>query len=192
MSPEVEAILEQENWHEERRKLRTILLDCGLTEAVKWRKLCYTHEGGNVAIIQGFKDKMALMFFKGALLTDTHGLLRSQGENSQAALRLEFSGPDDVAAMEIAVRDYVGQAMAVERAGLKVEFTKKYDLDLPDELVEAMDQQPDLAEAFHALTPGRQRGWVLHIADAKQAATRAARVEKSAAKIRAGKGWNER
>lgn len=179
-----------ELWQAEVQALRSILRVSGLTEELKWRKPCYTLDGANVAIIQPFKKFCALMFFKGALLDDGHGLLRSQGKNTQSALRLEFRSEEEIDPEIVA--DYVRQAIVVEEAGLEVEFKARRELELPEELRSALNADSRLAEAFRSLTPGRQRSHVLHIGGAKQAKTRAARVEKCAVKILAGKDFNER
>lgn len=172
------------------QKLRAVLLDCGLDESLKWGKPCFMFEGGNVAIIQPFKEHCSLMFFKGALLEDTHGLLRSQGENTQAALRLEFTSQAGI--KKAVVASYVQQAVAVERAGLAVDFKAKRELDLPEELTRVLKKDRELAKAFRALTPGRQRGYLLHFNGAKQPKTRTARIEKCIPKILAGEGMNDR
>ena len=178
------------NWQGEIRALRSILLDCGLEEELKWGKPCFTFEGKNVAIIQPFKNHCSLMFFKGALLEDTHGLLRSQGENTQSAMRLEFTSKRQIE--KAVVQDYVKQAVDVEKAGLEVDFRAKRELELPEELTRVLDRDSKLAEAFHALTPGRRRGYVLHFTGAKRSATRTARVERCVPRILAGKGLHDR
>ena len=177
-------------WQAEMQKLRSILLNCGLEEALKWGKPCFTFEGANVAIIQPFKEHCALMFFKGALLPDTHGLLRSQGENSQSALRLEFTSESQI--KKAVLESYVKGAIAVEKQGLKVDFKAKRELELPQELTVLLKKDRKLAKAFAALTPGRQRGYVLHFAGAKQPQTRTARIEKVIPLILAGKGFHDR
>lgn len=176
-------------WTPEIEKLRSILLACGLQEQRKWAKPCFTFEGRNIAIIQPFKAQCSLMFFKGALLQDTHGLLRSQGANTQSVMRLEFTG--EAAIRKTVVTSYVKQAIAIEKAGLAVKFKERDELELPAELVALMKKDRELDKAFHALTPGRRRSHVLHIAGAKQPATRAARVAKCRPRIVAGKGFNE-
>jgi uncharacterized protein YdeI (YjbR/CyaY-like superfamily) len=176
-------------WQGVIRKLRSVLIECGLDEELKWGKPCYLHEGKNVAIIQPFKPHCALMFFKGGLLEDTHGLLRSQGENTQSAMRLEFTSEAQV--KRSVVKSYVKQAIAAEAAGLTVDAKAKRDLELPEELTRALKRDPKLAMAFEALTPGRQRGYVLHVAGAKQSKTRTARIEKCVTRILAGKGLND-
>jgi uncharacterized protein YdeI (YjbR/CyaY-like superfamily) len=177
-------------WQAEMQKLRSILLGCGLVEELKWGKPCFMFESTNIAIIQPFKDHCSLMFFKGALLEDSHGLLRSQGENSQSALRLEFRSEAQVTKSVLV--SYVKSAIAVEKQGLKVDFKAKRELDLPQELTQIFKKDRKLAKAFEALTPGRQRGYVLHFAGAKQSETRTARIEKCAPSILAGKGINDR
>lgn len=172
------------------QKLRGILLACGLDEELKWGKPCFMHAGRNLAIIQPFKEHCALMFFKGVLLTDTHGLLRSQGENSQSAMRLEYSS--EAAIKKTVLQSYVKQAIAVEKAGLKVDFKAKRELELPEELTLILQKDRKLKAAFQALTPGRQRGYVLHFSGAKQSKTRTARIEKCKPNILAGKGMNDR
>lgn len=177
-------------WQAEMQKLRAILVDCGLDEELKWGKPCYAFEGTNVAIIQPFKRHCALMFFKGALLKDAHKRLRSQGENTQSAMRLEFTDEADIKVTQ--VKAYVKEAIAVEKAGLKVEFKAKRALDLPDELTQIFQKNRILAKAFGALTPGRQRAYVLHFTGAKRSQTRTARVEKCIPRILAGLGLNDR
>lgn len=147
-------------------------------------------ERSNVAIIQPFKGHCSLMFFKGTLLEDTHGLLRRQGENTQSALRLEFTSEAEIE--KTVVKSYVKQAIAVEKAGLRVDFEAKRELELPDELTRILKRDRELAKAFHSLTPGRQRGYVLHFTGAKQSKTRTARIEKCVPKILAGRGINDR
>ena len=179
-------------WREEMRALREIVLDCGLDEHIKWGKPCYTFSGANVAIFQPFKPHLALMFFKGVLLRDPEGILVSQGENSQSAKRIEFTSVEQVASLGEVVRAYVCEAIEVEKAGLTVEFREKHELVYPDELVDAFDANPDLRAAFEALSPGRQRGYVLHFCGAKQPKTRAGRIEKCAPRILEGKGLADR
>lgn len=190
-SPKVDAFVARaKTWRGEIEKLRSILLECGLEEDIKWGKPCFTSQGANVAIIQPFKDHCSLMFFKGALLQDTHGLLRSQGENTQSALRLEFTSQAQIT--KATLKSYVKQAIAVEKAGLKVAFKAKHELELPPELSDVLQKDRKLAKAFEALTPGRRRGYVLHLNGAKQSRTRAARVQKCIPNILAGLGFNDR
>jgi uncharacterized protein YdeI (YjbR/CyaY-like superfamily) len=190
-NPKVEAFVDRaKRWRGEMRKLRSILLDCGLDEDLKWGKPCFSFDGRNLAIIQPFKEHCALMFFKGALLKDTHGLLRSQGKNTQSARRLEFTSESQVT--KAALKSYVNQAIAVEKAGLRVNFKAKHELELPEELTQVLASDRGLAKAFNALTPGRRRGYVLHFTAAKQSQTRSARIQKCIPKIRAGVGINDR
>jgi len=189
-NPKVDAFVSRaKTWRGEIQKLRSILLECGLDEDLKWGKPCFSFEGKNVAIIQPFKEHCSLMFFKGALLKDTHGLLRSQGENTQSALRLQFTSEAQV--KKAVVKSYAQQAIAVEKAGLSVDFRAKRELELPQELTQILQKDRKLAKAFHALTPGRQRGYVLHFAGAKQSQTRIARIEKCIPKILAGLGMHD-
>jgi uncharacterized protein YdeI (YjbR/CyaY-like superfamily) len=194
MSPQNSKVDEFVNraktWQGEMKKLRSILTKCGLEEDLKWGKPCFMFEGANVAIIQPFKDHCSLMFFKGSLLEDKHGLLRSQGENTQSALRLEFTSESQI--KKSVLESYVKSAIAVEKQGLKVDFKAKRELELPPELTQILKKDRKLAKAFAALTPGRQRGYVMHFTSAKQSATRTARIEKSAPMILAGKGFNDR
>ena len=177
-------------WQGEMQKLRSILSGCGLDEDLKWGKPCFMFEGKNIAIIQPFKEHCSLMFFKGALLKDSHGLLRSQGENTQSALRLEFTSEAQV--KKAMVESYVKDAIAVEKQGLSVDFKAKRELELPAELTQILDKNRRLAKAFEALTPGRKRAYCLHFTAAKQSQTRTARIEKVIPLILAGKGMNDR
>jgi len=181
-----------DKWQDEAKRLRAILLDCGLVEALKWGKPCYTFEGSNVAIIQGFKDHCSLMFFKGVLLDDPDGVLVRPGEHSRAQKRVELTSVEQIDQMESVLREFVGQAIAVEKAGLRVDLEVKRELDLPEELTTKLGEDPDFAAAFHALTPGRQRAYVLHFSSAKQSRTRTARIERCVDRILAGKGLNDR
>jgi uncharacterized protein YdeI (YjbR/CyaY-like superfamily) len=189
-SPEVDAYLARsEKWPKECARLRAILLDCGLREALKWGKPCYAHQGKNIAIIQEFKAFAAVMFFKGALLKDAHGLLEEQGENTRAALRVCFSSVKQVAERETALRDFVRQAVDVEAAGLSV--PKAAELVLVDELQVRLKRDPALKRALGALTPGRQREYNLHFSGAKKSETRVSRIEKCVPQILAGKGFRD-
>lgn len=183
-------VSQAKHWQGEIEKLRSILIDCGLDEILKWGKPCYLFEGSNLAIIQPFKKHCALMFFKGALLQDTYGLLRSQGANTQSAMRLEFTSSGQI--KRSVVKSYVDQAIAVEKAGLEVDFKARRELEFLEELTQALNNDNKLAEAFHALTPGRQRGYVLHFSGAKQSRTREARIQRCIPRILAGKGMHDR
>jgi uncharacterized protein YdeI (YjbR/CyaY-like superfamily) len=190
-NPTVDAFVSRAKaWQGEIQKLRSILLEGGLEEDLKWGKPCFMFEGKNVAIIQPYKPHLSLMFFKGALLKDSHGLLRSQGENTQSALRLEFTSEAEI--KKTVVLSYVKQAIAVEKAGLEVDFKAKRELELPVELTQILKKDRKLAKAFDALTPGRRRAYVLHFTGAKQPRTRVARIEKCVPRILAGVGINDR
>jgi uncharacterized protein YdeI (YjbR/CyaY-like superfamily) len=190
-NPTVDAFMSRaKTWRGEMQKIRSILLDAGLEEELKWGKPCFSFEGSNVAILQPFKAHCSLMFFKGALMPDTHGLLRSQGQNTQSALRLEFTSEAQIKAAVL--KSYVKSAIAVEKAGLKVDFKAKRELEYPEELTDMLQIDRRLATAFEALTPGRQRSYVLFFTAAKQAKTRIARIKKCIPKILSGLGMNER
>lgn len=177
-------------WREEAEKLRAILLDCALTEETKWGKPCYTADGKNIVIIQRMKDFLALAFFKGALLKDPEGILELPGPNSREGRRIRFTGVQDVVAMEDTLKAYIREAVAAEKAGLKV--SKPTKLDIPEELRNRFDEDPALKDAFDALTPGRQRGYALYFSGAKQSRTRDARITKYRPKILDGKGFHDR
>jgi uncharacterized protein YdeI (YjbR/CyaY-like superfamily) len=190
-NPKVDAFVSRaKTWRGEISKIRSILLECGLDEDLKWGKPCFQFEEKNIAIIQPFKEHCSLMFFKGALLEDTHGLLRSQGENTQSALRLEFISEAQI--KKTILKSYVKQAIELEKAGRKVDFKAKRQLELPDELTEILQRDRRLANAFDALTPGRQRGYVLYFMGAKQSQTRTTRVKKCIPQILAGLGFHDR
>ena len=178
-------------WQEEMRALRGVLLDCDLGEELKWGKPCYTAEGGNIVIMQPFKEHLALMFFKGALLDDPEDVLRSQGENSRSALRIEFTGVEQVTELAPVVQSYVAAAVAVEQAGLYVPKPDPDQQVVPDELEERLREDAAYREAFEALSPGRRRSHLLHISGAKRPETRKRRVETCRAKVLQGKGFNE-
>lgn len=179
-----------EQWPAEARALREVLLGCGLAEAVKWGKPCYLHQGRNIALIQEFKDFLALMFFKGALLDDPDGVLEAQGPNSRSARRMCFTSVDDVTRSAGTIQAYVAAAVELEESGAEV--GPPPELELVDELRDRLDRDPALKEAFEALTPGRQRAYNLHVAGAKRPETRVARVEKHVPRILQGKGPNDR
>lgn len=177
-------------WPDEMEALRPILLGAGLDEAIKWHKPCYGHDGSNIVIMQEMKDFLSLMFFKGALVDDTAGVLREQGPNSRSAKRIELTSVDQVDDLAEVIRGYVEQAIDIEDAGLVVEAAP--EAALAPELQARLDTDPAFRSAFEALTPGRRREYDLQISAAKQASTRAARVEKYAPKILAGKGMRDR
>jgi len=179
-------------WRDELAALRAILLDCELTEEVKWRQPCYTFEGGNVAILGEMKAHGIVSFFKGSLLEDPAGVLVKPGENSRAGRLIPFTSVGEVTAMEPILRAYVAEAIEIEKAGLKVDFTRDAVLEPPSELLVKFDEDPGLKAAFDALTPGRRRGYVLHFTEPKQSKTRTARIEKATPRILAGKGRHDR
>lgn len=180
------------NWQKEFRQLRKIILDCQLTEDYKWMHPCYTLNGKNVVLIHGFKDYCALLFHKGALLKDTDNLLVQQTENVQAARQIRFTNLTEILEKESTIKAYIFQAIEVERQGLEVKMKKTAEFSMPEELEQALDADAELKEAFEALTPGRQRGYLLHFSQPKQAKTRVSRIEKCIPLIFDGKGWNDR
>jgi uncharacterized protein YdeI (YjbR/CyaY-like superfamily) len=191
VNPKVDAYIQRSvKWPEEMARLRPVLLGCGLTEDIKWGKPCYSHDGANIAIMQEMNEFLALMFFKGALLDDPQGVLVEQGPNSRSARRMQFTSVDEVTRLAEAVAAHVEAAKQVEEAGL--EAGPAPELVLASELQDRIDRDPAFRSAFEALTPGRQREYNLHIAEAKQASTRHARVDKHAPRILAGKGLRDR
>lgn len=192
MHPDVDAYLSQaRRWGEEMRALRAILLDCQLTEEFKWRAPCYTFQQSNIAILGGLKDCCTLSFFKGVLLKDPERILSKPGENSRAVRLIRIPGLRKVFELESILKSYIQEAMEVERAGLKVDFGKDRELEIPVEFQEKLDENPALKMAFAALTPGRQRAYLLHFSAPKQSRTRASRVEKRTPQILEGKGLND-
>lgn len=191
-NPKVEWFFDKATqWQDEYQKLREIALGCGLVEELRWGCPCYNLDGGNVVLIHGFKEYCALLFMKGVLLSDPDGLLIIQTENVQSARQIRFTGLADIVAREEALGRYIREAMEVERAGLKVAFKKTTEFSMPEEFQAFLDQDPALRAAFEALTPGRQRGYLLHFGSAKQSKTRIARIEKYLEKIMAGKGLED-
>jgi uncharacterized protein YdeI (YjbR/CyaY-like superfamily) len=193
MNPKVDAFIRhEERWQAEFEQLRAIVLDCGLAEDFKWRHPCYTFEDSNIAIIQGFKAYCALLFVKGVLLKDTMGILVQMTENVQSSRQLRFTAADEIEEMAPIIKAYILEAIEVEKAGLEVDYKETSEFDIPEEFQRKLDADPALKAAFEALTPGRQRGYLLHFSQAKQSKTRASRVEKCTPKILAGKGLNDR
>ena len=191
-NPDVDAYAEHlERWRAEFDELRTLLLRTGLVEQFKWRKPCYSSDGTNIVIFQPFKELCALMFFQGALLTDTAGLLREQGANSQSALRLEFRSPTDVHAAAPHLAGYVAEAVRHAKEGSQVERRSTAEYPMPDELLLRFEEDARFREAFESLTPGRQRGYLLHFAGAKQSATRLARIDRCTPRIFDGLGMHD-
>src|SRR5689334_6610193 len=197
-NPEVDFFFSKaQKWKEEFRKLRTIVLGCGLTEELKWLKPCYTFPAtagrrqSNVVLIHGFKEYCALLFMKGALLTDARGILVQQTENVQAARQIRFTTGREIVKIKPVVKAYIKEAIEVEKAGLEVSYKKTSEFKVPDELQNKLDAMPVLRTAFEALTPGRQRGYILYFSGAKQSKTRESRVEKWIPQILEGKGLND-
>ncbi|KXZ20107.1 YdeI family protein [Bacillus nakamurai] len=186
-----EYISKATKWKEEYEKLRNIVLDCELTEEFKWMHPCYTFEKKNIVLIHGFKEYCALLFPKGALLQDPHGILIQQTENVQAARQIRFTNVQEIAEMETILKAYIDEAVKVEKAGLKVNFKKETEFTIPEELQNKFDEIPALKTAFEALTPGRQRAYILYFSKAKQSKTRESRVEKYVQHILNGKGLND-
>ncbi|AZV59762.1 YdeI/OmpD-associated family protein [Peribacillus frigoritolerans] len=178
-------------WKEEYETLRNIVLDCELTEEFKWMHPCYTFENKNIVLIHGFKEYCALLFHKGALLQDAHGLLIQQTENVQGARQIRFTNVQEIVASESILKAYIHEAIEVEKAGLEVEFKKNEEFTIPEELHNKFDDIPALKTAFEALTPGRQRAYILYFSQAKQSKTRESRIEKCMQKILDGKGLKD-
>jgi len=190
-SLKVDSILRHEKkWRDEFETLRTIVLDCGLAEDLKWFQPCYTLEKKNVVLIHGFKAYCALMFFKGALLKDPHRILVAPGQH-QAARQIRFASVREILKLEPTVKAYIEEAISVEKAGLKVKLKKTADFRIPEEFQTKLDEIPALKTAFYALTPGRQRNYIYHFSQPKQSKTREARVEKCMRQILNGKGLND-
>ncbi|MBX9967912.1 YdeI/OmpD-associated family protein [Priestia aryabhattai] len=192
MNPKVDEFLTKaKKWKEEYETLRKIVLDCELTEDYKWMNPCYTFEKKNVVLIHGFKEYCALLFPKGSLLQDYHGILIQQTENVQGARQIRFTNVQEIVEKEAILKAYIYEAIEVEKAGLKVKVKKPEELIIPEELQHKFDEIPALKTAFTTLTPGRQRAYILHFSAAKQSKTRASRVEKCIPNILNGKGLND-
>ncbi|MEO2203368.1 YdeI family protein [Paenibacillus pabuli] len=179
-------------WKEEFGLLREIVLDCGLTEDFKWMHPCYTLDGKNIVLIHGFKEYCALLFHKGALLKDPHGILIQQTENVQAARQIRFTNAQTIDEMQLMIKDYIEEAIHIEKAGLQVELKKHDEYAIPEELANKFVEIPDLKTAFEGLTPGRQRAYIMHFSSPKQSKTRESRVEKYIPHILDGKGLNDK
>ena len=180
------------NWKEETKLLRQICLDCGLEEEFKWMHPCYTYQGKNIALIHGFKDYCALLFHKGVLLKDTNGILVQQTENVQSARQIRFTNSEEIIDLAPIIKSYIFEAVEVEKVGLKVKTKKTSEFEMVDEFKEVLQENPDIQTVFEALTPGRQRGYLLYFSQAKQSKTRLSRIEKSIPKMIEGKGYNEK
>jgi len=192
MNPQVDEYFKTaKKWLEESKKLRKIALDCGLTEELKWGKPCYSFENSNVVLIHGFKEYCALLFCKGVLLKDAHRILVQQTEHVQAARQIRFTSVQQIVEMEPTVKAYIQEAVAVEKAGLEVNYKKTSEFKMPEELKNKLRQLPALKTAFESLTPGRQRGYILFFSAPKQSKTRESRIEKYRQKILDGKGLDD-
>jgi uncharacterized protein YdeI (YjbR/CyaY-like superfamily) len=192
MNPNVDGFLKKtKKWRTEFEKLRMVCLDSGLTEELKWGKPCYTFQESNIVLIHGFKDYCALLFFKGALLKDPKGILVQQTENVQAARQIRFTNVRQIKEMEPILKAYIEEAIEVEKAGLEVDYKKTSEFVIPEEFQNRLDESPALKTAFAALTPGRQRGYILYFSAAKQSKTRESRIEKCVQQILNGKGLND-
>jgi len=192
MNPKVDFFFEEASkWQEEYETLRKIVLDCGLTEELKWGKPCYTLQKNNIVLMHGFKDYCALLFFKGALLQDSGGILIQQTENVQATRQVRFTRVREIVKLEPVLKAYIHEAIEVEKAGLQVKFKKTGEFIIPEEFQHKLDEIPALKTAFTALTPGRQRAYLLHFSQPKQATTRESRIEKHIPRILMGKGLND-
>ena len=193
MNPKVDAFLSRaKNWQQEFTLLRAIALDAKLTEELKWGQPCYVLEGTNIVLMHGFKEYCALLFFKGALMKDPKGILVTQTENVQSARQIRFTSAQEISKMKTVLKSYIREAIAVEKAGLKVDFKKTAEFAMPEEFQARLDGNAKLKKAFEALTPGRQRGYLLHFSGAKQAKTREARIDKCVPQILDGKGLDDR
>jgi uncharacterized protein YdeI (YjbR/CyaY-like superfamily) len=191
-NPKVDVYLSKaKSWQKEMEKLRAILLDFPLTEELKWSKPCYSFQKSNINIIIALKESCVLMFCKGALLNDTNGILTKPGENTQAGRWIKFTSVPEIVKMTPILKSYIQEAIEAEKAGWKVVYKKTTEFVIPEELQKKLDEIPALKTAFHALTPGRQRAYILHFSAAKQSKTRESRIEKCMRRILDGKGLND-
>ena len=192
MNPNVNFFFDKaKQWQKEFEKLRIIILDCGLNEELKWGNPCYTYQNNNVILIHGFKEYCAVLFMKGALLNDANGILIQQTQNVQSARQVRFSNVKEIVEIEPVLKAYIYEAIEVERAGLKVNFKKASEFNVPEEFQQKLVENPALKTAFEALTPGRQRAYLLHFSAPKQSKTRESRIEKNIQRILNGKGLND-
>ncbi len=192
MNPKVDWFFEKDTkWQKEYEKLRTIILDCGLIEELKWGCPCYTFDKRNIVLMHGFKEYCALLFFKGALLDDPSDILIQQTKNVQSARQIRFTNVREIVKMEKILKAYIYEAIEVERAGLKVKLKKTSEYKIPEEFQKKLNKRPALKTAFYGLTPGRQRGYIFYFSQPKQSKTRESRIEKNIKQILNGKGLNE-
>lgn len=192
LNPEVELFLEKaKKWKDEMALLRSLILECNLDENYKWMHPCYSFQGNNVVLIHGFKDYCALLFFKGVLLEDTKGVLVQQTENVQERRQIRFTSLSEIVKLKSTIKDYILKAIDIEKSGLKVEFKKTSEFNMPDEFQNLLLKNNKLKTAFEGLSPGRQRGYLLYFSSAKQSKTRADRIEKYLPNILDGKGLDD-
>jgi uncharacterized protein YdeI (YjbR/CyaY-like superfamily) len=192
MNPKVDFYFDKEKkWQKEQEQLREIVLECGLEEELKWGVPCYMHQKSNIVLIHSFKEYCALLFFKGALLKDTDDILIQQSANVQAARQIRFTNLDEIIDLKSVLKTYIFEAVEIEKAGLKVHLKKTAEFPVSDEFQQKLDENSELKKAFEALTPGRQRAYLLHFSQPKQAKTRESRVEKCIPLIFEGKGLND-
>ena len=192
MNPKVEQFLSKaKKWQDEMTLLREIILECNLTEDFKWMHPCYTLDNANIVLIHGFKDYCSLLFFKGVLMKDEKGILIQQTENVQDRRQIRFKNVEEIEKLESIIKDYINEATAIEKAGLKVVMKTTAEFNMPQEFKIVLDDMPELNKAFYALTPGRQKAYLLYFSSAKQAKTREARIEKYMDKILDGKGLDD-
>ncbi|OQP38884.1 hypothetical protein A4H97_19450 [Niastella yeongjuensis] len=191
MNPRVDFFFKSEKWHDEYEQLRSIVLDCGLTEELKWGCPSYSDAKKNIVLIHGFKDYCALLLFKGALLNDPKGILIQQTKNVQSARQIRFTNVKEIIRLAPTLKKYIKEAIEVERAGMKVTLKKTTDYAVPEEFQTKLDKMPALKRAFKELTPGRQRAYIFYFSQPKQAKTREARVEKYLKQILNGKGLDD-
>ena len=180
------------NWQEELETLRRIILECGLTEELKWGVPCYTFQKNNILLLSAFNESCALSFFKGALLTDAANILSKPGENTRAGRVIRFTNVQEIIEIEPILKAYINEAVEVEKSGSKVDFKENSELIIPEEVQNKLDETPGLKSAFDALTPGRKRGYILYFSAPKQSKTRESRVERCTRQILTGKGLNDR
>jgi len=192
MNPKVDWFFDKDTkWKDAYSELRILVLDCGLTEELKWGCPCYTNEGSNIVLIHGFKDYCALLFMQGALLKDPKNILVQQTENVQSARQIRFKNTEEILNNKAIIKTFIKEAIEIDKAGLKVELKKTTEYKMPIEFQKVLDEMPDLNKAFYSLTPGRQRGYLLYFTSAKQAKTRETRIENAIQPILNGKGLED-
>lgn len=192
MNPKVDEYLgKAKKWQDELVKLREIVLDCQLVEELKWKVPCYTINGKNIVLIHAFKEYCALLFMKGSLLNDSKNILFQQTDNVQSGRQIRFTNIQEIIDLEADLKAYIFEAIEVEKAGLKIEYKKTEDFEMPEEFQIVLNENQEIKAAFDALTPGRQKGYLLHFSGAKQSATRNSRIENSIDRILKGKGLND-